>query len=224
MKIFFGVNSNIPLNSKTKNGYTIYDWVVRKKGIPAFCFRTLCGENSTTREEIDYLKKKNCRMGMVIRDLKELDISSSHGDKDAFKAIRELKRLDLNSNKRIAIFADINPNWSINHNWMITFAQTLVVNGYIPAFIANTDSSQSCSFDRQCSHFANATRDTSCFGTIFCATEPKTPNKPETWSPFCPSALETSEIALWMCGKTEIDNTFVDDVYLNNPASIDKML
>lgn len=66
--------------------------------------------------------------------------------------------------------------------------------------------------------------DTSCFGTIFCATEPQTPNKPETWSPFCPSALETSEIALWMCGKTEIDNTFVDDVYLNNPAFIDKML
>ena len=69
MNIFFGVNSNIPLNSKTKNGYTIYDWVVRKKGIPAFCFRTLCGENSTTREEIDYLSSSQ-------------DIQNNNNDKE----------------------------------------------------------------------------------------------------------------------------------------------
>ena len=224
MKIFYGVNSNTPMNKKLKNGYTVYDWIVRKKGPPSFCLRTICGEYTITNEEIEFLKNKNCKLGIVIRNLSETTISSCHGDKKALNAIYELNSLNIANNKKIAIFAEINPDWSINHNWMISFAQTLSVNGYIPAFIANTDSSKNFNFDRQCSHFVNATTDVGHFGAIYCATEPKLSSIPEVWTPFCPSALESTDINLWMCGQTKIDDIFIDDVYANSLITLDSML
>ena len=48
MKTVFGVNSATPINKKLKNGYTMYDWVMRQKGFPAFCMRTLCGADKIT--------------------------------------------------------------------------------------------------------------------------------------------------------------------------------
>ena len=197
---------------------------MRQKGVPSFCLRTLCGENTITNKELEFIKNKDCKLGMVIRNLSEKAISGCHGDKEALNAIYELKSLNVTSDRKIAIFAEINSNWSINHNWMISFAQTLAVNGYIPAFIANTDSSKNFNFDRQCSHFTNATIDVGGFGAIYCATEPKLSAKPEAWSPFCPSALETTDIDLWMCGKTEIDDIFIDDVYTHNLLTFDKLL
>ena len=224
MKTYYGVNSNIEMNKKTKNGYTVYDWIVRQKGIPSFCLRTICGEDSITYEEIEFLKKKECKIGLVIRDLKETAISGVRGEKEALRAIYNLKSLNIESDKKIAIFAEINPNWSVNHNWMISFAQTLSVNGYIPAFIANTDSSKNFNFDRQCSHFVIATSDVGQFGAIYCATEPKLEKKPEMWTPFCPSAVESRDINLWMCGLTKIDDIFVDDVYSKDLITLDNML
>lgn len=224
MKTFYGVNSNTPMNKKLKNGYTVYDWIVRQKDIPSFCLRTICGKDAITNEEIEFLKNKNCKLGIAIRNLNETTISSCHGDKEALRAIYELKSLNIVNDKKIAIFAEINPNWSINHNWMLSFAQTLSVNGYIPAFIANTDSSKNFNFDRQCSHFVNATTDVDQFGAIYCATEPKLSNKPDEWTPFCPSALESDDINLWMYGKTKIDDIFIDDVYAKNLFILDKML
>ena len=44
MKTVFGVSSATPINKKLKNGYTMYDWVMRQKGFPAFCMRTLSGD------------------------------------------------------------------------------------------------------------------------------------------------------------------------------------
>ncbi len=224
MKTIYGVNSYTPMNKKLKNGYTVYDWIVRQKGVPSFCFRTLCGENAITNEEIEFLRSKDCRIGMVIRNLSEKNISGCHGDKEALNAIYELKSLNFTNDKKIAFFAEINSDWSINHNWMISFAQTIAANGYKPAFIANTDSSKNFNFDRQCSHFVNATIDVGQFGAIYCATEPKISNKPEEWAPFCPSALETTDINLWMCGKTKIDDIFIDDVYASNLSILDNML
>ncbi len=65
MEIFLGVNSKIPLNKKLKNGYTMFDWFSRQKGFPAFCMRTLTGENKITFEEIEFLHKKGCKIGFV---------------------------------------------------------------------------------------------------------------------------------------------------------------
>ena len=223
MKTIFGVSSATPINKKLKNGYTMYDWVKRQKCFPAFCMRTLSGENKITTEEIEFLKARDCKIGLVIRNLTEAKVSGINGTEDALKAVQAAKELGVPQNECIALFAEIKPEWSVNHNWMISFAQTVFANGYVPAFIGNTDSSKNFNFDRQCSHFVQATKDVNCFDAIFMATEPKLDSAPEEWTPYCPSALEPEDISLWSCGTTTFDFTGVEDVYAKDNKVLENM-
>ncbi len=223
MRTIFGVNSATPINKKLKNGYTMYDWVKRQKCFPAFCMRTLSGEDKITAEEIEFLKAKDCKIGLVIRDLTEAKVSGVNGTEDAFKAIETAKQLGVPQNEGIALFADIKSEWSVNHNWMISFAQTILAKGYVPGFIGNTDSSKNFNFDRQCSHFVQAARDVNSFDSIFVATEPKHDCIPTKWTPYCPSALNPEDISLWSCGTTTFDFTSVEDVYAKDEKCLDKL-
>ncbi len=220
MKTMFGVYSVTPINKKLKNGYTMYDWVKRQKCFPAFCMRTLSGENEIAAEEIEFLKSKDCKIGLVIRDLTEAAVSAVSGTADALKAVDAAEELGVPQNKGIVLFAEIKPQWSVNHNWMISFTQTVKANGYVPGFIGNTDSSKNFNFDRQCSHFVQATKDVNCFGAVYMATEPKHTGRPGEWTPYCPSALEPADISIWSCGTTTFDSQQVEDVY----AKDDKVL
>ena len=223
MRTIFGVSSATPINKKLKNGYTMYDWVKRQKCFPAFCMRTLAGDNKITAEEIEFLKAKDCKIGLVIRDLTEAMVSGVNGTEDALKAVESAKELGVPQNEGIALFAEIKPEWSVNHNWMISFAQVVSANGYVPAFIGNTDSSKNFNFDRQCSHYVQATKDVDCFGAVFMATEPKLDGAPEEWAPYCPSALEPEDISLWSCGTTTFDFTSVEDVYAKDEKVLENM-
>ena len=223
MKTIFGVSSEIPINRRLKNGYSMFDWVKRQKCFPAFCMRTLSGEDKITTEEIEFLKAKDCKIGLVIRDLTEAKVSGVNGTEDALKAVEVAKKLGVPQNEGIALFAEIKPEWSVNHNWMISFAQTVFANGYIPGFIGNTDSSKNFNFDRQCSHYVQATRDAECFGAIFMATEPKLDSMPEEWTPYYPSALEPEDMHLWCCGTTTFDFIEVEDVYAKDEKVLEKM-
>lgn len=223
MKTIFGVNSIAPINRKLKNGYKMYDWVMRQKGFPAFCMRTLSGEGKITADEIEFLRGKNCKIGLVIRDLTEVKVSGINGTSDALKAVEFAKALGVPENEGIALFAEIKPEWSVNHNWMISFAQVISANGYVPAFIGNTDSSKNFNFDRQCSHYVQATKEENHFGAIFMATEPKLDTMPEEWTPYCPSALEPEDMHLWSCGTTTFDLIQVEDVYAVNNKVLENM-
>ena len=160
---------------------------------------------------------------MVIRDLTEAKVSGVNGKEDALKAVESAKELGVPQNEGIALFAEIKPEWSVNHNWMISFAQVVSANGYIPAFIGNTDSSKNFNFDRQCSHFAQATKDANYFGALFMATEPKLDSMPNDWAPYCPSELEPEDISLWSCGTTTFDFTGVEDVYARDEKALENM-
>ncbi len=223
MKTIFGICSATPVNRKLKNGYTMYDWVKRQKCFPAFCMRTLCGEDTITSEEIAFLKARDCKIGLVIRDLTEAKVSGVDGTEDALKAVGAAKGVGISQNAGIALFAEIKPEWSVNHNWMISFAQAISANGYVPAFIGNTDSSKNFNFDRQCSHYVQATKEANCFGAIFMATEPKCDYMPEKWEPYCPSALQPEDISLWACGTTTFDLMGVDDIYAKDDKILDNM-
>lgn len=122
MKTIFGVNSATPSNKRLKNGYTLFDWIMRQKCFPEFCMRTLCGEDEITAEEIEFLRTKDCKIGLVIRDLTETEISGVNGTEQAIRAVSRARELGVPENAGIAIFAEINPEYSINHNWMISFA------------------------------------------------------------------------------------------------------
>lgn len=223
MKNIFGVNSATPLHKKLKNGYTLYDWIMRQKCFPAFCMRTLSGENTITAEEIAFLKGKDCKIGLVIRDLTEANVSALRGTEDALRAVEAAKALGIPQNDGIAIFAQIEPEWSVNHNWMISFAQTLASNGYVPGFIGNTDLSKNFNFDRQRSHYVQATMDVNYFGAVFMATEPKCKEMPTRWAPYCPSALEPEDIHFWSCGETAFSGIVVSDVYARNENDLENM-
>ena len=223
MNMIFGINSTTPIHKKLKNGHTMYNWVTRQKEFPFFCMRTLCGVDAITWEEIQYLRENHCKIGLVVRGLSEKIISTPDGTREALHAIEAAINLGVPQNKKIAIFAEIEPEWSINHNWMITFAQTLFTNGYLPGFIGNTDSSKNFNFDRQCSHYIQATMAVEYFNTVFMATEPKCESMPEEWAPYCPSELETEDILLWSCGKTKLTPYEVDDVYAKNNKVLKNM-
>ena len=126
--------------------------------------------------------------------------------------------MNIANGKKIAIFAEINPNWSINHNWMISFAQTLSVNGYIPAFIANTDSSKNFNFGRQCSHYVQATRDEDQLHTIYWAMEPKYSFDPEVWAPYAPSELLPRDMHLWQYGIVDFHGIHVHRCYARDKS------
>ncbi len=223
MKTIFGVNSAIPISRELKNGYTMYDWVKRQKCFPEFCMRTLCGEDKITIDEIEFLKAKDCKIGLVIRNLTEAKVSAANGTEDAIKAAIAAEELGVPKNAGIALFAEIKPEWSINHNWMISFAKTIALLGYVPAFIGNTDSSKNFNFDRQSSHYVQATQRENYYSAIFMATEPKLDNVPEEWAPYCPSALEPEDISLWCCGTTTFDFIGVEDVYAKDGKVLENM-
>ncbi len=213
MKTKFGVSSAAPINTKLKNGYTMFDWVMRQSGFPDFCIRTLCGDGKIASDEIGFLRANDCKIGLAVRDLTEAAVSATDGTPDAIRAAEAAKALGVPQNAGIALFAEIEPDWSVNHNWLISFARTLSEIGYVPGFIANTDSSKNFNFDRQCSHFVQATKDAGCYSAVFAATEPKCDGTPEAWTPFCPSALEPDDMALWVCGEIAFDSLTVKKVY-----------
>lgn len=223
MKTIYGVSSVAPINKKLKNGYTMYEWIMRQKCFPAFCLRTLCGEDRVTAEEVEYLKSRSCKIGFILRDLTEAGVSGTDGMADAMRAIKAFRDIGIAPNKGVAVFAEIKSEWSVNHNWMISFAQAVLANGFVPGFIGNTDSSKNFNFDRQSSHYVQATKDVNFFNAVFMAVEPKLDDVPESWAPYCPSALEPEDMSLWDCGKTVFDQTAVDDVYARDENVLENM-
>ena len=223
MKCIFGVCSTAPANKRLKNGYTLYDWVMRKRCFPAFWGRPLLGEQAVTTEELEFLTQKDCRVALMISDLTEAGVSAPSGKKDALRAVNAAKKLGVPQNSGIALFAEIHPEWSINHNWMISFARTVLANGYLPGFIGNTDSSDNFNFDRQCSHYVHATKEQKQFGAIYWATAPKQSKMPKEWSPYCPSALKPEEMHLWSPGKSVFDDISLDEIYARDEKVLECM-
>ena len=210
MTFDWGVITYAESNQKLKNGYTLYDWVTRQKGLPEFWGRNISGTHSITKEEIEFLYNQECNVLLFENSFTEVQISSNYGADCGWRTIEKLCALGIPQNNSIAIFILIPKDWSVNHFWMISYAQTLRENGYIPGFIGNTDSSINFNFDRQCSHFINATQKSNHYDALFGATEPKVPSYPKSWAPYCPSALERENISLWLCSEIAFCDIAID--------------
>ena len=203
--------------------HKLYDWVMRRNSFPAFWGRDLDGENAITQEEVAFLKDKQCRIALIVRDLTEEAVSAVDGRADGLRAVEEAKELGVPQEAGIALFAEIRSDWSVNHNWMMTFAQALAENGYIPGFIGNTDSSKNFNFDRQCSHYVQATADMGQFGALYWATEPREEGEPEEWAPYCPSALLPEDMSLWRRGVISFDSLEVNEEYGRDEALLENL-
>ena len=198
--MIFGIESTYPSNGKLTNGYRLFDWVMRKQDVPRFWLRGITGEYGVTREEMAFLKANGCRTALVLNGLTERIVSQNGAVPEAQRALEALRRLRVPSFSEIALFVRFAPNWSMNHNWMLSFAYTLCENGYIPGFIGNTESSKRFCFDRECGHYKHASDAASRCGALFGATEPESDAPPESWTPFCPSDFTQSDMSLWETG------------------------
>ena len=139
------------------------------------------------------------------------------------RAVEAAKEIGVPQREGIALFAEIRPDWSVNHNWMIRFAEVLHDNGYLPGFIGNTDSSKNFNFDRQCSHYVQATEADERFHALYWGTEPKRENEPEGWTPYCPSALQPEDIGLWQCGTMRFGDMEIHETYAHDATVLEHL-
>ena len=93
MAIIFGVDSTTPANKRLTNGYRLYDWVMRQNSFPAFWGRALTGEDRIEEEELAFLREKNCKVALILRDLTEAGVSASDGMEDGLRAVEAAKAL-----------------------------------------------------------------------------------------------------------------------------------
>lgn len=221
MNLIYGTKTKMPANTRLTNGYTLYDWVMRMGYFPSFWGRSIDGEKAITKEELQFLKERNCKIALFVSDLNEASISKNDAASDALKVIEAAKRLGIPQNRNIALFADVLPEWSVNHNWMIGYASHLIKNGYVPGFIGNTDSSKNFNFDRQCSHYVQAIRKKEHMNTLYWSTEPKYRFHPEAWAPFAPSEITPNDIHVWSYGEIDFHGIKAESCYARD-ASIAK--
>ena len=223
MSMIFGIDTRDPATTQLTNGYTVYDWAMRKSSRPDFWSCTLLGKNPVNADETEYLRSRNCRIALLIRDLTEAKISSFDGTDDALRATAAAKAIGVQNNGKIVLFVEIRSNWSVSHNWMISFAQTLYEHGYAPGFIGNTDSSKNFNFGRQCSHYVHATAEYAGVGAIYWATEPKLGGRPEHWAPYCPSALRPEDVDLWECNSYNYEDVTINEIYGKDEKLLEHM-
>lgn len=218
MAMIYGVDSTVPANTRLTNGYLLYDWVMRKSCYPSFWGRTLIGEGAITESEMNFLKSKNCKIALILRNFTEAEISTNNGVNSAMKTIEAAKAKNIPQNKEIALFVYVNPEWSVNHNWMMGFASTMLNNGYIPGFIGNTDSSKNFNFGRQGSHYIQATREHDEYHALYWSLEPKYKFDPDRWAPYAPSEILPKDMHLWQYGTIDFHSISVNKNYVRDES------
>lgn len=224
MGLIYGVDSLFPSNTRLTNGYNLYEWIMRMSCYPSFWGRNITGKGAINTNEIEFLKSKKCKIAFKIGDFSETEISSNNGTNSAIKALEAIISLGIPKNKNIAVFAEIPDHFSVNHNWMISYARNILANGYIPGFIGNTDSSVNFNFDRQCSHYVQATKKEELLHAIFWATAPKYTFDPEVWAPFAPSEILPKDMHLWQYGTINFHSIDAKKSYAIDSSIMDCML
>ncbi len=203
--LFFGVDSRVRASELLQNNLTMIEWVRRNKVAPSFWGRNISKENSLTKEEIIFIHQNGCAVSPIyISENEKTSIESGiHDAEEAVKIMRE-----LNISRRVAIFCEISDTELVSMEYLKGYAETLLVNGYTPAFKANTDAA--FIFDREFSRGMNHFRGIFELCLVW-ATEPR-PDEydkittshiihPDNWLPFAPSGITRDDIAVWQYGR-----------------------
>lgn len=212
-RFIFGVKSTAPANTILTNGYTLYDWVMRKNCFPSFWGRSISGVKKPNDEELRFLKEKDCKIALIFDELSEMSVSSTNGVEDAKRAIAALNELGVPANEGYAVFAEIKDNWSVSNIWMLGFSRIIRNYGYVPGFIGNTDSSLNFNFDKEFSHYMLVGEDSLCW-----ATKPETNGPIFEWTPFAPSALKQNDVAVWQKETMSFNDIVFNSVYMRDPT------
>lgn len=204
-RIFFGIDSQIQSDDILQNNITEFEWAVRNKIYPNFWGRNLVGEDALTKEEIEFLHNKGCKIAAIYTDSGE-KITDEQGENLAMQ-IGNIA-LELRIPQGTAIFLEIGENEVATRDFMRGFAKVLLSGGFTPAFKANTDAK--FDFDREYSRGMQTDREIfeKC---LIWAVAPSLEEydrvttthliHPDNWMPFAPSAITRNDIAIWQYGK-----------------------
>lgn len=204
-ELIFGVDSKVKADTILQNNLTEFDWVTRNKVYPAFWGRNLTGESCLTKDEIEFIHSKGCKIA-IIYHTENLKATESQGKDEASIVLDNLDELDIPNN--IAVFLEIDDCEKISSEYMKGFAKVIIANGYVPGFKANTDA-RFC-FDREFSR--GVQKDRNLFlNCLVWAVAPSLAEydgittthliHPDNWIPFAPSGITRHDIAVWQYGK-----------------------
>lgn len=109
------------------------------------------------------------------------------------------KALGVPDHAGVALFAEIRPEWSVSHNWMLTFAETLVAAVMFPASSATRIPPKT-----SISTASAATMTRLRIPLMSCARSIGPPSqgggRTRGMGAYCPSALTPEEMDLWQSG------------------------
>lgn len=204
-RLFWGVDSQIQSDDVLQNNITEFEWAVRNKVYPNFWGRNLVGENALTKEEIDFLHSKGCKIAAIYNDSGEKQ-TEEQGQILA-KEI-DVLALQLGIPEGTAIFLEIAEGENVTRDFMKGFADCLITEGFTPGFKANTDAA--FDFDREYSRGMQT--DKGIFEKcLIWAISPSLAEfdrvttthliHPDNWTPFAPSGITRQDIAIWQYGK-----------------------
>lgn len=235
VRLLFGVDSRIQADDILQNNISEFEWVVRNKVYPNFWGRNLVGENSLTKQEIDFLHEKGCKIAAIYTSL---DVKETEEEGKIVAKKIDVVATELGIPQGTAIFLEISESENITHDYMRGFAAGLVEEGFTPAFKANTDAN--FGFDREFSRGLQTDRDVFSKCLVW-AVAPSLAEyervttthliHPDNWIPFAPSGITRQDIAVWQYGKdchpinddTGVETTFNVNLVRNEQVIIEKM-
>ena len=234
-RLLFGVDSKIQANDLLQNNIEEFEWVVRNKIYPNFYGRYLTGENCLTKDEIQFLHEKGCKIAAIYAD----NGAKQTEEKGTILAKKiDIRALELGIPEGTSIFLEIGENETVSRDFMRGFAKALMVEGFTPGFKANTDAK--FAFDREFSRGMQTDKDIFKKCLIW-AVSPTVKEyngittshliHPDNWMPYAPSGLTRAEIAIWQygvdCHPIEDDmgkvTTFNLDLVRNEQVIVEKM-
>ena len=116
--------------------------------------------------------------------------------------------LDLGIPSGSAVFVEIRDGEEVTSEYLLSFAQTLLAEGYTPGFKVSTDAKDD--FDREFSRGMKLNQDV-FMNCLIWATTPTEPEydgmttshliHPDHWKPFAPSGTNRNAIGIWQYGR-----------------------
>ncbi len=235
VRLLFGVDSKIQADDILQNNISEFEWVVRNKVYPNFWGRNLVGKNCLTKNEIDFLHEKGCKIAAIYTSLDAKETEEQ--GKIVAKKI-DVVATELGIPQGTAIFLEIGESENVTRDYMRGFAAGLVEEGFTPAFKANTDAN--FGFDREFSRGLQTDRNVFSKCLVW-AVSPSLAEyervitthliHPDNWLPFAPSGITRNDIAVWQYGKechpinddTGVETTFNVNLVRNEQVIIEKM-
>ena len=204
-RLLFGVDSTVQANDLLQNNITEFEWAVRNKVYPNFWGRNIVGENALTKEEIEFLHRKGCKIAAIYKDSNK-KLTEEEG-RFVSKKIGVVA-MELGIPKDTAVFLEISEDERASCDFMRGFAEALLSEGFTPGFRANTDAA--FDFDREFSR--GMQNDKGIFKKcLIWAVSPSLAEyhrvttthliHPDDWMPFAPSGITRQDIAIWQYGK-----------------------